>query len=227
MPNFRYEVIIPAFNAAETIADAVRSLNQQTVPPERIFIIDDGSTDHTYEVATKLAGSISVIAQVNQGPAAATNAGLERVTAPFISFLDADDVWVPEKAERQRDYLASKPTIAGCFARCAAFTGSVDAPEFQKRADNWGRTTLMMRREVAVHIGMMLTGMPGNMGEVIDWIARGRHLGHRFELIEEVLAWRRIRPGSLSYSISFNEQRGYLLAARRAIERRRNAANSD
>lgn len=221
MPHFRYEVIIPAFNAVDTIADAVTSLTQQTLPPEHIFIVDDGSTDQTFAEASRLSGPISVIHQANQGPAAATNAGLMRVRAPFVSFLDADDVWVPEKAQRQLEYLSSHPDIAGCCAVCAAFTGTVVAPEFHKRADNWGRTTLMMRREVADHIGLMLTGMPGNMGEVIDWFARGRHLGYRFDMIDEVLAWRRIRPGSLSYTITLEEQRGYLLAARRSIERRR------
>ncbi len=226
MKSICYDVIIPAFNAAETISDAVASINKQSIPPERIFIIDDGSTDATLAIATALLGPVTVIGQKNQGPATATNAGLAHTTAPFICFLDADDVWLPNKSEIQLDHLVKRPEVAGVFSCSLTFKGSLQAAELRERAENWGRSTLMIRNEAAREIGYMLTGMPGNVGEVIDWIARGRHLGQRFDMLQDVLAWRRIRPGSLSYTLNDDKRRGYLLAARRSIERRRKDTDS-
>ena len=79
---------------------------------------------------------------------------------------------------------------------------------------------MMIRTDAARKIGPMIDP-PGGRGDMIDWIARGRDLGLRLELLPDVLAMRRILPGSLSYGRNPQKDRGYLHTVKRALERKR------
>ncbi|HEX8070574.1 MAG TPA: glycosyltransferase [Pyrinomonadaceae bacterium] len=100
-------VIIPAFNAAAFIAEAVAQVRAQTLPVAELLVVDDGSTDRTAELAA--AAGARVICQANAGPSAARNAGLRAATQPWVAFLDADDLWRADKLERQWAALALCP----------------------------------------------------------------------------------------------------------------------
>lgn len=100
------DVIIPVFNGAAYIEAAIQSVRQQTFPPERIIVVNDGSTDGTAEVVARLAEAdarVVHLARRNSGVSAARNAGIAASSAPFIAFLDADDIWLPEKLQRQME----------------------------------------------------------------------------------------------------------------------------
>jgi hypothetical protein len=87
--------------------------------------------------------------------------------------------------------------------------------------DNWGRSTMMMRRSVAQRIGPILDPPRGaGCGEMIDWIARARELDVKLEMMPEVLALRRIRTGSMTSDHSSRNE-GYLHVAKLALERKR------
>lgn len=103
-------VIIPAYNAARTLRVAVDSCLKQSIPPLEIIIIDDGSADQTFELATSLSGPIRVLRQKNAGPGAARNAGARIALGKWLAFLDADDWWMPNKLERQLA-LAADPSV--------------------------------------------------------------------------------------------------------------------
>ncbi|HUD52692.1 glycosyltransferase family A protein [Parvibaculum sp.] len=220
-----YSVVIPAYNAGETIEDALRSIVSQNIAPTVVIVVDDGSTDDTGARASAFDARVEVIRQENQGCGAATNRGLVAVATPLVAFLDSDDLWLPGKAERQLALLDARPGLAGVFARGQIFKGPVSAPVLGPVADLWSRTTLMMRSGAARAIGPMIDP-PGGRGDTIDWIARGREIGLAFELMEEVLSMRRIRPGSLSYGRDAEKDRGYLLMVKRALERKRAIALS-
>lgn len=104
--------IIPAYNSAEFIADAVHSILKQTTPVSEIIIVDDGSTDATREIVASLPGPITYISQQNQGPSAARNAGIHAANGDWIAFLDADDQWTPDKIEKQVNLLKAIPHLA-------------------------------------------------------------------------------------------------------------------
>jgi len=95
----RVSVIIPTFNAAAFVVEAVQSALAQTEPPHEIIVVDDGSTDDT--VARLKQFPITLIRQANAGVAVARNAGIAVATGDAIAFLDADDVWHPRKLEFQ------------------------------------------------------------------------------------------------------------------------------
>jgi len=215
-----YSVVIPAFDAADTIGDALRSIAGQTVPPARVIVVDDGSNDDTAERARAFGDrlDIVVIRQANAGCGAATNVGVDAVTTPMLAYLDADDVWLPHKAQHQLALLAARPELSGVCGQCQVFRGSVDAPEVGPVADIWGRTSLMIRTEAARSIGPVIDG---GRGDMVDWLARGREIDIRIEMMPGIVCMRRIRPGSLSYGRDTEKDRGYLLAVKRALDRKR------
>jgi glycosyltransferase involved in cell wall biosynthesis len=98
-------VVIPSYNYARFIREAVDSALAQTVPPLEIIVVDDGSTDNTLEVMAAYASDARVryLRQENSGLSAARNAGIRAARGEFIALLDADDRWKPEKLSRQLD----------------------------------------------------------------------------------------------------------------------------
>jgi glycosyltransferase involved in cell wall biosynthesis len=106
-------IIIPTYQSERFISDAIDSVLAQTFKDYEIIIIDDGSTDHTQEVLKKYSDleNIKLIWQSNQGPAAARNFGIKKSSGEYIAFLDADDIWLPNKLERQIHFLEKHPLI--------------------------------------------------------------------------------------------------------------------
>ena len=97
--------IIPTYNRAHVIGEAVESALTQTYSNMEVIVVDDGSKDDTLERLKKFGDRIRVIAQANAGPAAARNSGIEESRGELIAFLDSDDLWLPEKTERQVELL--------------------------------------------------------------------------------------------------------------------------
>jgi glycosyltransferase involved in cell wall biosynthesis len=114
--NNSVSVIIAAYNAADSIERAIDSILRQTCPADEIIVVDDGSTDSTAQIVAKYAGNVICITQPNAGPAAARNTGIKKATSQWITFLDADDEWLPEKLETQKALLARNPDLAWCAA---------------------------------------------------------------------------------------------------------------
>ncbi|RVD28310.1 MULTISPECIES: glycosyltransferase family A protein [unclassified Mesorhizobium] len=214
-----YGVVIPAFNASTTIAETLRSVAAQTVRAELVVIVDDGSTD---DLASAIVGAdlpVKLLRQDNAGPGSATTRGIAALSTPFVATLDADDLWLPTKIEAQLAYLERSPQTAGVFTHQRNFRhDQPDLPD-PTATPGWSRTTMVIRRSVADAVGPIVDP-PGGRGEMIDWIARVREAGFALDMLDEVLALRRIRPGSLSYGRDAARDRGYLEVVRAAMLRR-------
>jgi glycosyltransferase involved in cell wall biosynthesis len=104
-------IIIPVYNGARFLAEAIESIYRQYYEPIEIIIVDDGSTDETPNLIAHLGQDIHYIRQPNQGPAAARNRGLKLANGELIAFLDADDLWPDEKLISQAGYLTVNPSI--------------------------------------------------------------------------------------------------------------------
>ncbi|CAN7188075.1 glycosyltransferase family 2 protein [Mesorhizobium caraganae] len=219
-----YGVVIPAFNATATIAETLRSVAAQTVAPEAIVVVDDGSTDDIASAINTLDMQVMLLRQENAGPGSATTKGIAALSTPFIATLDADDLWLPTKIEKQLAHFERFPATSGVFTHMSNFRGGrPDAPD-AAAVPGWSRTTMMIRRAIIGAVGPIVDP-PGGRGEMIDWIARAREAGFALGMLDEVMALRRIRPGSLSYGRDWRD-RGYLEVARLALQRRaRNKAD--
>lgn len=100
------EVIIPAYNAESYITTTLASVVSQTLRPVRIIVVDDGSSDSTVETVNRFAAdnpaiTIECVSQPNAGVSSARNLGLKMITSEFVAMVDADDVWLPTKLEKQ------------------------------------------------------------------------------------------------------------------------------
>lgn len=104
-------VVVPAYNAVRTLPATIASIESQTVRPLEIIVVDDGSADATADLARSLGAR--VITQANAGHAAARNTGIEAARGRWVAFLDADDLWLPDKLERQLAEIERSPGIRG------------------------------------------------------------------------------------------------------------------
>jgi len=98
--SFRISIIIPAYNAAAYLAEAIESAVTQTLKPDTITVVDDGSTDTTSEVAGQFATQVKLLNQSNAGVCVARNLGAAQSDADWLLFLDADDRLLPDALER-------------------------------------------------------------------------------------------------------------------------------
>ena len=106
-------VVIPAFNVGHMIEEAIDSVRKQTWQAFEIIVVDDGSSDDTAERLGKYTAlpNFTYIQQSNRGSYAARNVGIERARGEYIAFLDADDVWFPDKLARQMELMRAEPEL--------------------------------------------------------------------------------------------------------------------
>src|SRR3954451_20640475 len=107
MSNVSVSVIVPVYNGAAFLADALVSILSQSLRPQQIIVVDDGSTDGSSDVAHQFEKYVTLLQQPNLGASAARNRGVKRASGSHIAFLDADDVWVPDCLATQLECLRS------------------------------------------------------------------------------------------------------------------------
>lgn len=108
----KISVIIPAYNQAEYVAEAVHSVLNQTCPDFELIVVNDGSTDQTAQVLAAIQDSrMRVVWQPNAGLSAARNTGVRQSTGPLLTFLDSDDYFYPDKLDVLSRYLDNHPEI--------------------------------------------------------------------------------------------------------------------
>lgn len=194
-----YDVVIPCYDRAETVGRAVTSVLAQMFRPERIILVDDGSSDHTAETITKLerrhASVHAVLLPRNAGASAARNAGLGLVRSEWVAFLDSDDVWVPGAAGAMLAATAGADVVVGKFRR-AWRSGILDAPECHwdggdiraalARTGAIGPSWSLIRRSLAVSIA----GFDPSFHNCNDWdfYVRAAAAGGRFVRIDSTIA---------------------------------------
>lgn len=110
-------VIVPAYNAERTIGETIRSVLAQTFADFELIIVNDGSQDKTLEVISQFFDArIQVFSYSNAGLATSRNRGISHASGEFISFLDADDLWTPDKLEKQLQALNDNSQAAVVYS---------------------------------------------------------------------------------------------------------------
>lgn len=211
-------VIMPAYNVAGYVAEAMRSVEQQTWPRIHLIAIDDGSTDGTGDIlesiATRWRGpdrKLELVRQANAGAAAARNTGLERVRSPLVAFLDADDRWHSELVSRLAATLDSQPDTDMTFPRYRYIDieGAPIGVETRAPQTRFSGADLMIANPVHSATGVMLRAVAANQVGPFDttltacidldfWVRLAALRPRNIGLTDAVLADYRKRGGQIT-----------------------------
>ena len=198
-------VVIPAWNAARYIGDAVDSVLSQSAVPQEIIVVDDGSTDDTTECVRRFGSRVTLIAQSNAGAAAARNRGITEAKGAAIALLDADDLMAPRRLELQGALLASDPQCAVVLGQQLAFRSKQellalksDAPDPAAIRPGYVPSVAMIRVGAFAVVGVFDPAL--RLGDFLEWITRARLRDVSTRQVEQIVAYRRLHAGSLSQS---------------------------
>jgi len=200
--NPRVSVLVPVFNSAAYLGEAIEGVLGQTRPPDEVVVVDDGSTDGSADVAKAFGPHLLVIVRPRRGVGAARNAGLEAATGNLIAMCDADDVWGPTKLERQLQLLDSDDAIGVVFTHFHEFVSpEITTPPAGARAPVDVGTapipsTMLARRSVLDDVGYFDESL--RIGDWIEWCGRLRASGDRTEILAEPLVRRRLHGNNNS-----------------------------
>jgi glycosyltransferase involved in cell wall biosynthesis len=209
----RVSVIIPAFNAAVYLTAALESVQQQTVQAFEVVVVDDGSTDGTFQMATDFARRdprVRVIRQENGGIGKARNAALTGARGEWIALLDSDDIWLPHYLEEQLEILRQRPDLDILSANAINLGGVWDGRPYKPtdgpvvdlslldliRTEDSVCILSMFRRDILRDIGMFDEKMRGS--EDYDFWLRAAAVGRRIAFNPTPLAMYRRRADSVS-----------------------------
>jgi len=212
--DIKLSVVIPCYNTARWVESAVLSALDQTLPQIEVIAVDDGSTDDTRHILWRIRhergdARLRIIEQPNGGVCAARNAGLRACRGKYVGFLDSDDLWHPEKAERHVAVMDADPTIGITFSglrNIGKITGSVmprnAEPSLydQIRGNQLGMPTIVVRRDCFAIAGLWDEELRGPHAEDWELWCRIMHdTGLRVVLIPEILATYRVRWSSATH----------------------------
>jgi len=205
-------VVIPAYNAAGFIAQTLESVLAQTPPPDEVLVIDDGSTDATAEVAEGFGAQVRVIRRPRARQAAARNFGVQEAAGEWVAFVDADDLWEPDKLARQMEALARSPVASLCYTARREFVehgGAIErlnivpVPPPEGIREALFRNTTFLPSSVVIQRAAFLAagGFDTEFKIVEDWDLwlRLLHSGVAFAACPEPLLLYRIHPDSVSH----------------------------
>jgi len=208
-------VVVPAYNAEQWIGETLSSILAQTMLPVQVIVIDDGSTDSTADVVRSFGTRVQYAYQENAGAGAARNLGLRLAIGEYIAFLDADDLWLPEKIEKQLLLFEKQPDLMWAYSDSYIFPDGrpetlTRVSQYNELPSGWIHDALLLcdfiasptplvRRSVFAVVGSFLVSTAG----VEDWdmwlrISRRYPVG----VIPEPLAKYRLRRSSKSHSVS-------------------------
>jgi glycosyltransferase involved in cell wall biosynthesis len=178
-------VIIPCYNAAKFLPEAMASVLRQQYEPLEILVIDDGSTDATPQVAAALAPAVQYLRQENRGPSAARNLGLGRARGDVIALLDADDLWPDGKLDLQVGRLMADPALDLVAGRVRYVAIHLGAAVYRRRAfDRVGLFDETLR-----------------YSEDHDWFLRAREEGLKMVVLAEVTLLYRMHDSNMTLNL--------------------------
>jgi glycosyltransferase involved in cell wall biosynthesis len=189
--------VITTYNSGAFLEEALASVLAQTRPPEEIIIIDDGSTDDTPERMRRWAKRVAYHRQANAGSSVARNNGWRLAGASWIAYLDADDLWLPDRLERQEAWVRDHPETEAVFGLAQNFVHpgceTMFDPE-RSRLDQWQPgwlpSAVLIRRSVLERGGGFDAGLRN--AEAIDWLIRQREAGVVLAMPEIPVVRRRL-----------------------------------
>ena len=181
-------VVIPNYNYAHYLSDCINSILQQSYKNIEVIFVDDGSTDESVLIAKSFSERVKIIVQDHKGVNAARNLGISHAMGKYIAFCDSDDVWLPDKIEKQLDYLEKYPAVGLIYSGISLVNENLKLIRNQDGKYSGdcsrdfllhpsqaivllGASTALIRKEIVTHIGEFDETLSGP-GEDWDFFRR-------------------------------------------------------
>jgi glycosyltransferase involved in cell wall biosynthesis len=218
--------IIPVYNGELYIQEAVQSVLDQTYPEVEIIIVDDGSTDGTSRIVRGFGAPIRYIFQENAGPSAARNKGIASSCGGYLAFLDADDLFMPEKLEKQLLRLQEDPDLDMVFGQVEQFY-SPDLSDEEKKRFTVSKmklpgifpSAMLIRRAAFERVGFFDTRL--RVGQFLDWYMKAMETGLTLYTLDDVVVKRRIHRSNMTSQSSQGEFGDLARLIKSGLDRRR------
>jgi glycosyltransferase involved in cell wall biosynthesis len=209
-------VIVPAYNAARYIGEALDSVFAQTVSNCEVIVVNDGSPDtpELEAVLWQYQDQIAYIRQDNLGPGAARNTGIRHARGQYLVFLDSDDVWMPDFLTHELRFLEQHPAVDMVCADCIYFGDPQwegrswqslcplnDPITFDKVLPTLGgafASFVLLRKEMVSKVGFFDEKL--RILEDYQYWLRLLYCGGKLAYLRNILGKRRVHPGSLTYN---------------------------
>ena len=216
--------IVPVFNGERYLAEALDSVLGQTYRALEVIVVDDGSTDGTAAVVRTFGARVRCVTQPNAGLAAARNRGLAAATAELVAFLDADDLWLPEKIACQMERFRARPELEVSLTHIQNFWADDRPVAAEERGTHsmepmpgYSSPTMLARRSVFARVGPYDAAL--RTAACRDWFIRAREQNVVFDLLAQVMVRRRLHRTNMSRQPGKVDD--YARLVKRHLDRRR------
>jgi glycosyltransferase involved in cell wall biosynthesis len=220
-------VIIPTYNRAGYIVEAVESVLAQSYSRLELIVVVDGSIDDTRQILMDLGGEFRYLWQENRGFAAARNAGVAVASGSFLAFIDSDDIWLPGKLQQQMAVYLKAPATDLVYGHAEQFASPELTSQERARLQHMAGkilpspmvSSLLIRRTTFNQVGSFDESL--SIGVDMDWYARMSENTFNVFMMNEVVYRRRLHRDNLNLTHA-NKQSERLHVLKRALDRRRN-----
>lgn len=182
--------------------EAIQTVLNQSYRPDEIIVVDDGSTDDTPEAIRSFDDDVEYVRQENAGAGAARNTGIRRASGDFLSFIDSDDLWPPDKIENQLQAFEAEPDLDLVFGFVEQFVcptlstserAAIACPAAPMPGFHVG--TMMARASAFEKVGLFETNW--EVGEFVSWFARAKEENLTISMLPTVALRRRIHTTNM------------------------------
>ena len=227
----RVSVVVPCYNAARYLAEALTSVLGQRPSPEEVIVIDDGSTDDSVAIAERFGPSVRCVRQEQSGAAVARNHGVSLASGELMAFLDADDLWPEDSLASRLALLDGDHTLDMASGLVKQFI-SPELPDEIRRTLVCPETTsrgrvagsMLIRRHAFDKVGEFNPAF--RIGEAVDWVARADAAGLRNGVADKVVLLRRVHTTNTTTRLR-DAKSDYLRVLKASIDRRRAAESGE
>lgn len=218
-------VVIKVYNGEQYLAESIESVLGQTYQDFELIVVDDGSVDGTSAVIDQYGDQLRRFYHENAGVSTTMNRGVQESQGAFIAFQDADDLWEPDKLEKQMALMEQEPDLMLVFCHVRQFISPELSEEAKRRLvcppdPMPGMLTqcMLTRRAVFDSVGMFR--QEWRFGELVDWYSRTQDAGYRSFMMPDVLVRRRLHSTNSNF-LQRDQHIHYVHAVKAMLDRRR------
>lgn len=216
--NPKVSCVICVYNGETYLAEAIRSIIKQTYANIELIVVDDGSSDNSGKIAKQFP-EVKYVYKENKGHASALNLGLKMAQGGLVAFLDCDDLWLPEKIEKQLQEFEQNPQLQYCTTLIQEFYNP-DLENYVRPAlPGYVATTLMVKKSFFEDYGKFEENKKHS--HVTEWFAKTKNQNVAEYTVSEVLAYRRIHKENMSWGDSSKSHDEHLEMIKKILDQRR------